>query len=167
MMPGEEPVKVSSGMAISHKRQNACEDPTLEPCQVTLVSFGKKKKKKKKKKNLIVVFFFFAQDQCCPTGHTCCQVSGRGAGCAPPGGLCCTNSKVPGSGFPCAAGNTCCGNKCMPVGAVCCENVPGSEDSRYCLAGSTCSLETASCSSGATLFLSSALLALLAVVSVI
>jgi hypothetical protein len=60
MMPGEEPVKVSSGMAISHKRQNACEDPTLEPCQVTLVSFGKKKKKKKKKKKSHRCFFFFS-----------------------------------------------------------------------------------------------------------
>jgi hypothetical protein len=165
MLEGIEPVNTNNNEhSLFRKRQNACQDTKLEPCQVTLVRKRKKKKKKKKKKKSSH-FFRATQDQCCATGHTCCSTLGRGSGCAPPGGKCCENTKTMTTGFACADGHTCCGNKCMPVGAVCCDTVPGSEDSRYCPPGAKCSSESPTCSPASLLSISSALVALLAVVS--
>lgn len=146
------------------KRMRGSEIGTLPSDIGVQIHPEKKKKKKKISNNGSPSRRRNVQDQCCATGHTCCAMNGRGTGCAPPGGDCCYHDAT-SFGFACADGHTCCGNKCMPLGAVCCAVVPGSADSRYCPPGSKCSTETPTCSSASLVSISSAIVALLAVVS--
>eukprot|EP01108_Squamamoeba_japonica_P001851 TRINITY_DN182_c0_g2_i1.p2 TRINITY_DN182_c0_g2~~TRINITY_DN182_c0_g2_i1.p2 ORF type:complete len:187 (+),score=59.32 TRINITY_DN182_c0_g2_i1:60-620(+) len=115
-----EPVRV--GGAVSRKRQATEEDlGAASPCKDSELAICAR-----------------TQDMCCPAGSLCCEVAGKGVGCAPPDGLCCDG--VAEGGHACKDGQECCGDACMPVGAVCCEKA-----SAWCDASHVCSEAQNSC----------------------